>query len=394
MSTRDNYFLPDKLELRPNSASLKKQLISIFLPDLRGGGAERVAVHLANGFVKRGYSVEVVLLSAAGEFLSDLRSDIRVVDLQVNRIRWMLFPLARYLRAAQPAALLACMWPLTATALLARMLSSVPTRVLVAEHCTWSRSELLERWSVGWQVRTSMHQLFPRADGIVAVSQGAADDLARFANIDRRVITVIYNPVVGDAKLPSSVPLAPAGWWTGRHRKVLAVGTLKAVKDYGTLLDAFADLCRRVDARLLILGEGECRAALEAQAHRLGISGYLFMPGFVKDPAPYYQHADVHVLSSSSEGLPTVIIEALSAGTPVVSTDCPSGPREILQDGKYGRLVPVGDAPALSAAMEKTLSSKPDRGALMSRAQDFSIDKAVTQYMQLLLPDDAVRNAT
>lgn len=394
MSPIENFLLPEKREHRPNPSSLQKKLISVFLPDLSGGGAERVAVNLANGFVQRGYAVDVVLLSAAGEFLSDLRSDVRVVDLQVSRMRWMLLPLVRYLRTAQPAAVLACMWPLTVTVLLARMLSSVPTRVLVAEHATWSRSEILERWSVGWQVRTSMRRLFPRADGIVAVSQGAADDLARFANLDRNAITVIYNPVVGDTKPPVSAPLAPDGWWTGRHRKVLAVGALKAIKDHGTLLNAFADLSRRVDARLLILGQGDCRAALEAQAHRLGISDSLFMPGFVKDPAPYHQHADLHVLSSTSEGLPTVIIEALAAGTPVVSTDCPSGPREILQDGRYGRLVPVGDAPALSAAMEKTLSSKPDRAALMSRAQDFSIDKAVDQYLQLLLPDDAVRDAT
>jgi glycosyltransferase involved in cell wall biosynthesis len=360
--------------------------IALLLPDLRGGGAERVAVNLANSFAQRGYAVDMVLLSATGEFLADLRPEIRVVDLRVNRMRWAVLPLVRYLRQARPDAVLACMWPLTITTLWARSLARVPSRVVVAEHTTWSRSELLRRWSVGWQVRTSMHHVLPLADGIVAVSQGAADDLARFANLDRNAITVIYNPVVGNEKPPVSEPLAPAGWWTGPHRRVLAVGTLKAIKDYATLLTSFAQLRQRVDARLLILGEGECRPALEAKARQLGIEASVFMPGFVKDITLYYQQADLHVLSSTGEGLPTVIIEALAAGTPVVSTDCPSGPREILCDGQFGRLVPVGDAAALAAAMAESLASTHDTAALKARAQDFSIDKAVDRYLELLFP--------
>ncbi|PUA16914.1 glycosyltransferase [Glaciimonas sp. PCH181] len=364
-------------------------LVSFFLPDLRGGGAERVTVNLANSFAQRGYKVDMVLLSATGEFLADLRPEIHVVDLQVVRLRSAIFPLVRYLRQARPTAILACMWPLTVITLWARFLSRVPVRVVVAEHTTWSRSELLRRRSVGWQVRTSMHRVFPGADGIVAVSQGAAEDLARFANLNRNAITVIYNPVVGDEKPPASDALGPTGWWTGAHHRVLAVGTLKVIKDYVTLLNAFAILRQGCDARLLILGEGECRPALEAEVRRLGIEGSVFMPGFVKDASPYYQQADLHVLSSTGEGLPTVIIEALATGTPVVSTDCPSGPREILSDGKFGRLVPVGDAAALAAAMAESLAATHDHAALKARAQDFSIDKAVDQYEELLFPPAA-----
>lgn len=346
-----------------------------------------MAVNLANSLAQRGYAVDMVLLKAAGEFLVDLWPGIRVVDLKVQRMRWALPALVRYMRQARPVAVLANMWPLTVAALWARTLARVPTRLVVAEHATWSRSELLSRWSLGWQVRTSMHRFFPAADGIVAVSEGAADDLARFARLDRRAITVIYNPVVGGEPKPAAkVPLAPLGWWSGPHRKVLAVGILKPIKDYATLLAAFACLREQVDARLLILGEGVCRSALEAQARQLGIDGSVFMPGFVKEPLPYYQQADLHVLSSTGEGLPTVIIEALAAGTPVVSTDCPSGPREILVEGQFGRLVPVGDVPALAMAMAESLASPHDRAALKARAQDFTIDKAVDQYLQLLLP--------
>jgi glycosyltransferase involved in cell wall biosynthesis len=365
--------------------SIKK--LSILLPDLRGGGAERVAVNLANSFIQRGYAVDMVLMSVTGEFLNDLHPDIRVVNLQVKRLRGLLIPLMRYLRAQRPAALLACMWPITTTALWACKFARVDTRLVVAEHTTWSKAEICHSRFKRWQVVTSMHYMFPFVDGIVAVSQGAADDLARFANLDRNAITVIYNPVVGEAKPAATTPLPPAGWWSGTHRRVLAVGTLKEIKDYTNLLNAFALLPHPLDARLLILGEGAYRNELEQQARQLGITDRVFMPGFATDPSPYYLQADLHVLSSQGEGLPTVIIEALAAGTPVVSTDCPSGPREILSDGEFGLLVPVGDAAALAAAMAESLAAPHDSDALKARTQDFSIEKAVDQYEAILFPN-------
>lgn len=374
-------------------ARTPKLVIAILMPNLIGGGAERVAVNLANGFAKRGYSVDMVLLSATGEFLADLRPEIRVVDLRVKRMRWGLPSMVRYLRQARPAAVLACMWPLTLAALCARVLARVPLRMVVAEHTTWSRDEIASSPWGRWKVGRTMNWAFPAAGGIVAVSQGAANDLARFAKLDRSTITVIYNPVVGDAKQPATAALAPVEWWTGAHRRVLAVGTLKPIKDYPTLLTAFAQLRQRVDARLLILGEGGCRAVLLAQACQLGIEGSVFMHGFVKDPSPYYQQADLHVLSSTGEGFGNVIVEALAAGTPVVSTDCPSGPREILADGQFGRLVPLGDAPALAVAMAESLAATHDRAALKARAQDFSIDKAVAQYEALLFPHPSAGTA-
>lgn len=362
---------------------------SLILPDLRPGGAERVSVNIANALASRGYQVDVVLLSHEGKLRHELQASIAVVDLNLDRVRHALPPLVRYLRQARPSVSLVCMWPLTVIALWARWFARVPTRMVVAEHCTWSRSELLSRWSMGWQVRTSMRYFFPLADGIVAVSNGAADDLADFAGLDRSSISVIHNPVVGAQRPAFDEVLEPADWWHGPHKRVLAVGTLKEIKDYATLFDAFALLRQQADARLLILGEGDCRPALEAQARRLRLEGSVFMPGFVQDTSPYYQRADLHVLSSTSEGLPTVMIEALAAGTPVVSTDCPSGPREILADGQFGRLVPVGNAEALGTAMAESLAASHDRALLMARAQDFSIDKAVDRYEALLFPQHA-----
>lgn len=363
-----------------------KKKIAIFLPNLRGGGAERVVVNLANSLVQRGYAVDLILMSATGQLMACLRPEIFVVDLQIKRMRGIVFPLMRYLRSRRPTVLLACMWPLTAISLLSCKLARVATRLVVTEHCTWSQAEICSSFFTRWHVRISMRVMFSFVDGIVAVSQGAADDLASFTNLDRNAITIIYNPVVGETKLFAADPLPPLGWWTGTHHKVLAVGTLKKIKDYRILLNALAQLRERIDVRLLILGEGECRAALEAQARQLGIEGDVFMPGFVNDVSPYYQQADLHVLSSRSEGLPTVIIEALAAGIPVVSTDCPFGPREILSDGKFGLLVPVGDANALASAMYESLTTTHDSEQLKARALDFSIDKAVDQYEKILFP--------
>lgn len=360
--------------------------IAVVLPNLRGGGAERVSVNLANAFVKRGLAVDMVLVKAIGELLDGLHPEVRVVDLRATRLRAALLPLFRYLRRDRPAAVLACMWPLTVIALWARSLARVKTRIVVAEHTTWSRSPLLDRWTVGWQVRKTMEYFFPRAEGIVAVSRGVADDLGRFANLERSAIAVIYNPVVGGAPVLAPAVLPPEGWWKGPHRRVLAVGALKDQKDYSTLLEAMEMLRFMADAKLLILGEGSLRAKLEGQIQQLGLRGTVFMPGFVKDPSPYYQHADLHVLSSACEGFGNVIVEALAAGTPVVSTDCPSGPHEILDDGRFGRLVPVGNAAALAEAMAEALAAEHNSAALKARAQHFSIDRAAEQYLQLLVP--------
>lgn len=360
--------------------------ISIVLPDLRGG-AERVAVNLANGFARRGYVVEMVLLSATGTFLADLDPDIRVVDLKARRLRGAMLPLASHLRKRRPDALLVFMWPLTVIALWARWLARTETRVVVAEHTTWSRDEIVRSVFARWLVRTTMRYAFPSANAVVAVSRGAADDLASFAKLERADIHVVYNPVVGVTQKVSDELHTPEKWWSGSHQRILAVGALKPIKDYDTLLDGFLILRQQGNARLLILGEGNCRAKLEEKLNHLGLEGSVFMPGFVKDLAPYYKRADLHVLSSTGEGFGNVLVEALEAGTPVVSTDCQSGPREILLNGKYGSLVPVGDADALAKAMSIVLSSTHDTESLKSRALDFSIEKAVNKYLDLLFPD-------
>lgn len=362
--------------------------IAIFAPSLRSGGAERVIANLANALAMRGNCVELVLLSAEGEFLSDISSRVKIRDLGVKRIRYALPALVEYFNSARPNVLLACMWPLTVAAVWAKLISRSRTKVIVAEHTTWSNAEIVKSsLFTEWLARVTMRISFVRASGIIAVSRGSADDLSRFCGISRDRISVIYNPVVDENKSVVDSVAPASDWSRGDHIKLLAVGSLKPVKDYSTLLKAFALVTKKINAKLMILGEGECRADLEDEAIGLGIVENVFLPGFVKDPSPYYRAADLHVLSSTGEGLPTVIIEALASGTPVVSTDCPTGPREILSDGRFGRLVQPSNPVSLAQGIGAALRDPHDRDALVRRSLDFSISKAVDEYERLMFED-------
>lgn len=232
----------------------------------------------------------------------------------------------------------------------------------------------------------SVKLLYPLADARIAVSKGVANDVAALGSLDRASLTVIYNPAAVDPS-PGAAEL-PDPWRDTSGRRVLSVGTLKAVKDHATLIRAFAKVRNRTDATLVILGDGVLRLDLEHLIAELDLGGAVRLPGFKLDPWPWYRGADLFVLSSRSEGFGNVIVEALQCGVPVVSTDCPSGPREVLDDGKYGRLVPVGDAEALSVAMLDALGEQADRGPLRARAAEFSVEKAADRYLRIMFPDD------
>lgn len=368
--------------------------IDIFISNLRGGGAERVCLNLANEFAGRRLHVRLVLMRAEGELLLLLDPRVEVVELGAARVRNALWPLVRHLRQARPAALLANMWPLTFLTALARKLSGVDCRVVAVEHTAWSKTPQVKRPDVALALKASMKWMQPRLDALLAVSSGAADDLERFAGLPVGSVRVQYNPVVATT-LPAdfSELSLDVSWLHGDQRRVIAVGSLKGAKDFPTLLRAFARLREQVDARLLILGEGDERPALEALIREVGLENSVELPGFVANPAPFYACADLFVLSSNHEGFGNVIVEALEQGTPVVSTDCPSGPREILEDGRYGTLVPVGDVEALARAMEEKLARAHDHEALKRRAQDFSVEKAADAYLDLLLPGWRERSA-
>lgn len=361
--------------------------IAIFLPSLNGGGAERVMVTLANAFARRGYAVDLVLAAAQGPYLKDVSRDVRVVDLKAGRVIKALLPLARYLRQERPVAMLVAMTHANVVALLARMLARVPTRLVLSERSTISVEYDHAQGLSARIIYTLVPRLYTRADGIVAVSRAAAADLVRFSALPSRAVEVIYNPFELDHIQTRAAATTAHPWFEpGQPPVVLAIGRLTEQKDFQCLIRAFDQLRLARPSRLLILGEGELRATLEVLVAECGLTtDEVQMPGFVTNPFVFLARCGVFVLSSRHEGLPGALIEAMACGAPVVSTDCPSGPHEILDGGRWGVLVPVGDVEALARAIDNALSTPrsqlPD---VRRRAADFEQGKAVDAYLKAL----------
>lgn len=328
--------------------------LGLFLPSLGGGGAERVTLNLARGVLAHGHPVDLVLVNATGAYRDSVPDGVRVVDLAGRRTRAAISGLVRYLRNENPAGLLSVMNHANVVAIWAAALAGFKGNVLVAEH-----SELLPTSRSAWQLafNASLRLSYPRATKVIAVSHGVKRSLVAHARVAARHIEVIYNPVIGP-ELRSGHRCRPAVLPADSVPNIVGMGRLVPEKDFPTLLRAFARLLEQRSARLLILGEGPERAALQDLVQELGVERAVSLPGFVSNAYDYLAHADLFALSSQREGLPTVVIEALALGTPVVATDCPSGPREILADGRYGPLVPVGDSAALAAAMLEALASE------------------------------------
>jgi glycosyltransferase involved in cell wall biosynthesis len=360
--------------------------IALFLPGFKIGGVERIRLNLAAGFLARGYKVDLVAARADGPLLSEVPEGVRVIDLGTTRIFRSLPALARYMRREQPRALLSALDYANVVALWARQLSGAQTRVVVGTHKVFS---LAISQSPLWRERNllplAVRRTYPMADGIVAISQGLGEDLARAAGVTLDRISVIHNP----ALTPKVLELAeePAGhpWLDRRVGPVLlSVGRLHEEKDFPTLLRAFALLRKQFDSRLIIVGEGAERAKLERLRDELGLGAAVSMPGSRTNPYAFMKRADLFVSTSIWEGFGNVHVEALACGCPVVSTDAPTGPADILKYGRFGRLVSVGNAEALAQAMLETLNSPPDAERLKARANDFHIDRIIEQYRQVL----------
>ena len=356
--------------------------IALLVPDLRGGGVERVRLLLAREFLANGHDVDIVLLRKDGVLLDQVPDQVRIVDLGAERFRQGFMPLVQYLREQQPGALIASMWPLTVFAPIAAKLARYKGRVIISEHSplsiAYGRHGRIHRAVM----RASQRMCYPLADVRVAVSSGIAGDLAALSCLPREQFTVIHNPAaLGRANFDAVCPEQLSGR-TGPI--ILTVGTLKPVKRHDVLIDAFSRLPDSLGATLCILGEGQMREKLEQQIDRLGLQGKVLLPGFAAAPGPWYAHSDLFVLSSDYEGFGNVIVEAMEYGVPVVSTDCPVGPTEILEGGRYGKLVSLGDVDALSSGMLASLRGEPDRESLKRRAKYFSLDVIARQYLDTI----------
>ena len=403
--------------------------IAIVIPTLKGGGAERKALAIASGLLRRGHEIDLVLERLACDYPDEVPGESRLFYIHrpigdpdsqknlalmaaipqplpvepfciryprlssaaamISNSSWDLLPLATnakltrwavrvaaYLDRERPEAVLAMLIPSVATATMATRLSHHRVRIVGTLHSKVGSRRWLNR----------ARRSYSHVDAAVGVSRGVATELTEAVGVPADRVHTIYNPVVSEALLRNSDQPAGHPWLDDPGpRVILAAGRLSKQKDFPTLLTAFAKLRERCPARLIVLGKGHLRPVLASQAKELRISEHVDFPGFAQNPYAFMAKASLFVLSSRFEGLPTVLIEAMACGCPVVSTNTPFGPDEILEDGRWGELVPMGDAMALSEAMLRTLDNPHPSNVLRERASVFGIEQAVARYEELLL---------
>jgi len=410
------------------TASGSRRRVALFVDDLWGGGMQKVIVTLASGIARRGHAVQLLTCDASGPLSDALAPSVEVVKLEpvsqplarlypfaasprsaLDLVRPVLLPLrplptlpylpalARHLRVAQPEGLVSASPQANLEAVWARALARAPTRLLLTLHLTLAEDTPNAR---RWQRRylpPLIRRTYPQADAIATVCDALGDEIAASTGLPRERIQTIYNPVVSDEiALRAREPVEHRWFAPGEPPVVLGVGRIAKQKDFPTLVRAFARLRARRPARLVILGEAKnaqknARRIKELQelAGHLGVADDVDFAGFVDNPFAYMSRSAVFALSSRYEGFGNVLIEAMACGCPVVSTDCPVGPGEILEQGRYGPLVPVGDDAALALAIERTLDAPPRDSVLRARAADFSVDRSVDRYLAVLFGGEA-----
>jgi glycosyltransferase involved in cell wall biosynthesis len=358
--------------------------LAFVLPSASGGGAERAMISVANHLAANGHSVEVVLGRAAGPYLSEISGAARIVDLGVRRYRELLGPLNRYVKAAKPDILLSCLVPCDIALLAGRIIFGWRSRILIS-----LQNHPVEVGRHGQYLTDRFWPLFirllyGRADHLVAISHGVGSATENILQRKPGSIPVIHNPVITPDFARKLAEPPVHRWFDGSGIPVLlAAGRLTRQKDYPMMLRAFAAVLKRRSARLIILGDGEDREDLIRLSSELAITEHVDFAGFNSNPYAVMRAADLFLLSSRWEGFANVVAEALACGTPIVSTDCPSGPSEIMAAGAYGELVPVGNADAFADAILRTLDQPRDRARLSARGLEFSVERLAPKYAQI-----------
>lgn len=363
--------------------------IALFLPSLDGGGAERVFVDLANELSGRGLPVELLVASARGPYLAEVAPGTKLVDLGARRVSWALPRLVRYLRAERPRVLLSALDNANVVAVLATRAAGRGTRCVVSMRAVPSAVYPADGSMGSRKLFWAMRQTYRRADAVIANSHAVAADLVSALGVPAPLIRVIHNPL-NVAHIESLAGDAAGEEMDdpGEPPVVLGVGALIPVKDFATLIRAFARVRAQRPCRLVILGEGPERQRLTTLAAETGVGDDVSLPGFRPNPFPAMRRARLFVSSSRTEGCPNALMQALALGTPVVSTDSIGGAGEVLERGRWGRLVPVGDVAALAQAIAEGLDRAPSRAGAQ-RARDFSHDRIADRFLEVLLPGES-----
>lgn len=362
--------------------------VSFFLPHFGDGGVERTTLILAREFADYGASVELLTLRPWGPFLGQLPDGVKLTDLGTRRAITCLPRLARHLRKRGPDLLISAQSYANVVAIWAHALAGRPGRLIVTERLAMSAATSYASSIREQLMPMLMRRFYPRADAIIANSEAGAHDLADLLRLPRHGVGFIHNPTLhDDIFLRAKEPLDDPWFQSGEPPVILGVGRLTHQKDFHTLIEAFAIVRRQRECRLVILGEGNDRDSLKSLAEELGVGADVGLAGFADNPYKYMAHSDVFVLSSRYEGLPNVLIEAMGLGTPVISTDCPGGAREILLDGELGPLVPVGDSQALAREITEILAEPESARRRVGRGQAyldrFRPQTCLARYLEL-----------
>ncbi len=347
------------------------------------GGIQRVALNLSSGLVEAGYTVDVVLVNAKGELIDELPAEVCIVDFQCDRVARSILPLRQYIRTKNPDVIYSMMTEINLVTIAAHAFARNECRIIISEHnmLTKSTTSLKDRAIVAGAALA-----YPFADHAVAVSQGVFNDLLNVTRLNKSNITRIYNPTnVDEIRQKATEPIDHRWLSDESCDVVISAGRHVQQKGFDTLINAFA----RADfknTKLILLGKGNETGNLRELTKSLGINSDVDFPGFVENPYNYISQSDVFVLSSEYEGFGMVLVEAMACGCPVVSTDCPSGPAEILDGGTYGHLFPVGDIGEMTNAMDSMLKSPIEKATLVDRANDFSVQSVVKEYESVFFP--------
>ncbi|RQW84386.1 MAG: glycosyltransferase [Methylococcus sp.] len=353
--------------------------VLFFSPSFGDGGVERDTVNLANGFIDLGVSVRLMTRAAGGAFLDQLRPGVERITLSEINPGGLGRELEQVLREHPGSVVLSCndADDRIAIAVKRRLNGQTGARFYIRVGTAIVSRIREDRFHhlTGWLQRRRLSRLYRDCDGVITTSRGAAREIVNELKVPHERVTPLPNPTLTPGFGVGDPPTGLHPWFApGQPPVIIAIGRLARVKDYPTLMRAFAKLRAQRDCRLLILGQGRQRSRLEALADELAIGGDVDLLGFCPDPYGYLRQSRLLVVSSTREGGPIVLIEALALGIPVVSTDCPTGPREILQDGRYGRLVPMENPDLLAEAMAETLDHPP--------APDF-LRQAAAPYTQM-----------
>jgi glycosyltransferase involved in cell wall biosynthesis len=357
--------------------------VAIFIPSYGDGGVERMLVNLAGGLAARGLAVDFLTRSRSAPYLDRLDPRVRLIETPAGQLStaWQLW---RYLRREAPAVVLCGKDRAGRMVARVRRFGASACRLVMRPGTTYSqRFAELGPWSA-WRARRRVQRVYRGADAVVGNAQAVVDDVIRVAGLPPGRVHLIHNPVVTpDLLAQAAGPATLPGFEAQDVPVILAVGRLGQVKGFDVLIRAFARLRAGRPLRLVILGEGRLRASLEQLAASLGVADAVALPGFEPNPYPYVARAALFVLSSRREGSPNALTEALALGTPVVATDCPSGPREVLDGGRVAPLVPVDDEAALAEAMAQVLAAPGDPEARRAAVRDYRVERCAERYHAL-----------